>query len=32
MDEFTCPVCGVERPEEMHLDWCNYNEDEEEED
>lgn len=19
-----CPVCGVERPEEMHLDWCTY--------
>lgn len=24
MDEFTCPICGVERPGEIHLDWCNY--------
>lgn len=19
-----CPICGVERPEEVHLDWCTY--------
>jgi hypothetical protein len=19
-----CPKCGVNRPEEMHLDWCDY--------
>lgn len=24
MDEFTCPVCGAERPSEVHLDWCTY--------
>jgi hypothetical protein len=20
----TCPICGAERPEEVHLDWCTY--------
>lgn len=20
----TCPTCGVERPDEPHLDWCDY--------
>lgn len=24
MDGFTCPVCKAERPEEYHLDWCDY--------
>lgn len=19
-----CPICGVNRPEEMHHDWCDY--------
>lgn len=19
-----CPICGVDRPAEMHLDWCTY--------
>jgi hypothetical protein len=19
-----CPKCGVMRPEEQHLDWCDY--------
>lgn len=19
-----CPICGVVRPTEMHLDWCTY--------
>lgn len=27
-----CPVCGVERPEEHHLDWCDYDGPEPEED
>jgi hypothetical protein len=27
-----CPVCGAERPEEMHLDWCDYDGPEPEED
>jgi hypothetical protein len=24
MSYFTCPICKVERPEEVHLDWCTY--------
>lgn len=24
MDEFNCPDCGVHRPREIHLDWCQY--------
>lgn len=28
MDEFTCPVCKVDRPDEPHLDWCDYDGDE----
>jgi hypothetical protein len=24
MDNFTCPICKAERPEEHHLDWCTY--------
>ena len=27
-----CPICGAERPEEMHLDWCTYDGPEPEED
>jgi hypothetical protein len=19
-----CPICGADRPEEVHLDWCDY--------
>jgi hypothetical protein len=21
---YICPICKVERPEEVHLDWCTY--------
>ena len=21
---FICPVCHAERPDEIHLDWCDY--------
>jgi len=24
MDEFICPICGTDRPRELHLDWCTY--------
>ena len=24
MTGFKCPVCGAERPDEVHLDWCDY--------
>jgi hypothetical protein len=24
MEDFICPICGVERPDEIHLDWCTY--------
>ena len=27
-----CPVCGADRPEEYHLDWCDYEGPEPEED
>lgn len=24
MEKFRCPICGVERPEDIHLDHCTY--------
>lgn len=27
-----CPICGVTRPDEPHLDWCDYDGPEPEED
>ena len=27
-----CPICGADRPEEVHLDWCTYEGPEPEED
>jgi len=29
---FTCPRCGVDRPDEPHLEWCDYDGDEEADD
>lgn len=31
-NSFTCPVCGAERPRDPHLDWCNYEGPEDDED
>jgi hypothetical protein len=24
MNNFTCPICHANRPEEIHADWCTY--------